>query len=234
MMYYASGRVAAHIRSIGRLDIFKSEQREAPQPRGLSFASNLGEVQHAHTNLAGFCVCPVLHRCNLEPSTALALVWSSRSCGAGVLGSLRVAGRPPSDLDSFSSYSRSMHRWHRSAVEMRAMGLPQPQMRCWGNLVGSQAMPLTIVPLCSSFLDCMAYSSAAIAVSISSISLDRETRRSVRMIRRVCRWFTAITTCRLRFAGAGVSSSSLVTSSLSWVRASWLARACTGRLRSAV
>jgi hypothetical protein len=38
----------------------------------------------------------------------------------------------------------------------------------------------------------------------------------------------------LRFAGAGVSSSSLVTSSLSWVRASWLARACTGRLRSAV
>ena len=141
-------------------------QAKAPENplRGFS-ASNLGEVQHAHTNLAGFCVCPVLHRCNLESSTAVALVWSSRSCGAGRLGAFAHSGGASPDLDSFSSYSRSMQRWQMSDLLMRAMGLPQPQMRCWGNGVGSQAIPLTIVPAFSKACDCMAYSSAKIAAS---------------------------------------------------------------------
>jgi hypothetical protein len=52
-----------------------------------------------------------------------------------------------------------MHRWQMSEWLMRAIFLPQPQMRCWGNGVGSQAIPLTIVPRFSRACDCMAYSS---------------------------------------------------------------------------
>jgi len=109
------------------------------------------------------------------------------------------------------------------------MGLPQPQMRCWGNLVGSQAMPLTMVPRFSSFLDCMAYSSGKIEASSFSMVLVIAARRAISLSRWRVRCLRAIASSRLRFAGAGVSSSSLVTSSLSWVRASWLARACTSK-----
>ena len=116
----------------GTPQLFTSPKEAALLPGRFPFASNLGEVLHAHTNLAGLCVCPVLHRCNLESSTAFALVWSSRSCWAGVLGSLRVAGRPPADLEIRSSYSRSMHRWQMSEWEMRAIFRPQAHTRCSG------------------------------------------------------------------------------------------------------
>ena len=104
---------------------------------------------------------------------------------------------------SRSSCSLSSHRWQWSSLLIRAMGRPQPQMRCWGNLVGSQAIPLTMVPRFSSFLDCMVYSSGKIEASSFSMVLVIAARRAISLSRWRVRCLRAIASSRLRRGRSG-------------------------------